>query len=68
MTDIFVRAFSDNYSKHNNKKPENHESKIRMTIDTETSSDQYQNLHFGSCLIKTKISSGFKEEWYLFYG
>jgi len=75
MTDIFVRAFSDNYSNHNDKQnnkqnstePEIHNPDIRMIIDTETTIDQYQNLTFGSCLIQKKISSGFKEEWYLFY-
>jgi len=39
-----------------------------MIIDTETTTDRYQNLTFGSCLIQTKTSTGFKEEWYLFYG
>jgi len=68
MSDIFVRAFSDNYSNHKDKEPEIHNSNIIMTIDTETTIDQYQNLTFGSCLIQTKISSGFKEDWYLFYG
>jgi len=68
MSDIFVRAFSDNYSKHKDTKRDNHNSNIRMIIDTETTIDQYQNLNFGSSLIQTKISSGFKEEWYLFYG
>jgi len=68
MNDIFVRAFSDNYSDHNDVEPEFHNPNIRMIIDTETTTDQYQNLTFGSCLIQTKISTGFKEEWYLFYG
>ena len=62
MTDIFVRAFSDNYSDHNDVEPEFQNPNIRMTIDTETTTDQYQNLTFGSCLIQTKISTGFKEE------
>ena len=68
MTDIFVRAFSDIYSNHNNIAPEIHNSSIRMFIDTETTVDRYQNLTFGSCLIQTKISTGFKEDRYLFYG
>ena len=68
MTDIFVRAFSDKYSNHISKEPEIHNPNIRMIIDTETTTDRYQNLTFGSCLIQTKISTGFKEEWYLFYG
>jgi len=68
MSDIFVRAFSDNYSNHNDIEEETHNPNIRMIIDTETTTDQYQNLTFGSCLIQTKTSTGFKEEWYLFYG
>jgi len=68
MTDIFVRAFSDNYSNHNDIEDEIHNSNIRMIIDTETTTDQYQNLTFGSCLIQTKMSTEFKEKWYLFYG
>jgi len=67
MTDIFVRTFSDNYSDHNDVEPEFHNPNIRIIIDTETTTDQNQNLTFGSCLIQTKISTGFKEEWYLFY-
>ena len=68
MTDIFVRAFTDNSTEYRRKDPENHNPNIRLIFDTETTTDQYQNLTFGSCLIETKISSGFKEEWYLFYG
>jgi len=68
MTDIFVRAFSDNNSNHNDVEPEIHNQNIRMIIDTETTIDRYQNLTFGSCLIQIKTSTGFKEEWYLFYG
>ncbi|MHB8371414.1 MAG: hypothetical protein ACYDAO_00080 [Thermoplasmataceae archaeon] len=67
MSDIFVRAFADNSSEYKHKEEEYHNHNIRMTIDTETTIDQYQNLTFGSCLIQTKISTGFKEEWYLFY-
>ena len=61
MTDIFVRAFSDNNSNHNDVEPEIHNQNIRMIIDTETTIDRYQNLTFGSCLIQTRISTGFKE-------
>ena len=68
MSDIFVRAFADNSSEYKHKEKEYHNHNIRMTIDTETTIDQYQNLTFGSCLIQTKISTGFKDEWYLFYG
>ena len=68
MTDIFVRAFSYNYSDHNDVEPEIHNPNIRMIIDTETTTDPYQNLTFGSCLIQTKISSRVKEDWYVFYG
>jgi hypothetical protein len=67
MSDIFVRAFSDNYLNHNDIDDETHNPTIRMIIDAETTTDQYQNLTFGSCLIQTKTSAGFKEEWYLFY-
>jgi hypothetical protein len=67
MSDIFVRAFSDNYSTHKVKN-ESHNSNIRLIIDTETTIDRYQNLTFGACLIQTKTSAGFKEEWFLFYG
>ena len=68
MTDIFVRAFTDNKPESKPKDPENHNQNIRLIFDTETSIDQYQNLTFGSCLIQTEISTGIKEEWYLFYG
>jgi hypothetical protein len=68
MSDIFVRAFSDNNSFHNGVKPEIHNQNIRMYIDTETTIDQFQNLTFGSCLIQRQTSSGVKEDWYLFYG
>ena len=68
MSDIFVRAFSSNKKKKYTKEPENHYSNIRLIFDTETTTDQYQNLLFGSCLIQTKLSTGIKDEWYLFYG
>ncbi len=68
MSDIFVRAFSSNKKKKYTKEPENHYSNIRLIFDTETTIDQYQNLTFGSCLIQTKLSTGIKEKWYLFYG
>ena len=68
MTDIFVRAYTNNIHKDKGKYQEDHETNIRLIFDTETTVDQYQNLTFGSCLIQTRISSGFKEEWYLFYG
>ena len=68
MSDIFVRAFSSNKKKKYTKEPENHNTNIRLIFDTETTIDQYQNLTFGSCVIKTKISNGIKEKWYLFYG
>jgi len=41
MIDIFVRAFSDNYSNHNDIEPETHNPNIRIIIDTETTIDQY---------------------------
>ena len=68
MSDIFVRAFSDNYSKHKDTEHDNQNPNFRMIIDTETTTDRYQNLNFGSCLIQTKTSNGFKENWHLFYG
>jgi hypothetical protein len=68
MTDIFLRAFSDINSNHTDVEPETHNPNIRMYIDTETTTDSYQNLTFGSCLIQKQTSSGVKEEWYLFYG
>ena len=68
MSDIFVRAFTGNKKETHAKEPENHNSNIRLIFDTETTIDQYQNLTFGSCLIQKKISTGIKEEWYLFYG
>ena len=68
MSDIFVRAYTDNRSEFKPKEPEYHNSNITLILDTETTVDQYQNLTFGSCLIRTKISTGFKETWYLFYG
>lgn len=68
MSDIFVRAYADNRSKSKNKEPEYHNPNIVLILDTETTIDQYQNLTFGSCLIRTRISNGFKEDWYLFYG
>ena len=68
MSDIFVRAFSPNKKKKYTKEPENHNTNIRLIFDTETTIDQYQNLLFGSCLIQTKLSTGIKVKWYLFYG
>ncbi|AKA49670.1 hypothetical protein IX51_11800 [uncultured archaeon] len=68
MSDIFVRAYTDNRSELKHKEPESHNSNIVLILDTETTTDQYQNLNFGSCLIRTRISTGFKEDWYLFYG
>ena len=68
MSDIYVRAFTDNKTEFKHNEPKNHNKNIRLIFDTETTIDQYQNLNFGSCLIQTKISTGFKEEWYLFYG
>jgi hypothetical protein len=68
MTDIFVRAFTDFEHEGKGKYQENHNPNIQLIFDTETTTDQYQNLLFGSCLVRTKISSGFKGEWYLFYG
>jgi len=68
MIDIFLRAFSDIYSDHNDVEPEIHNPNIRMTIDTETTTDRYLNLTLGSCLVQTKTSAGLREEWYLFYG
>ena len=68
MTDIFVRAFTDYERKAKSIQSDNHNPNIQLIFDTETTTDQYQNLLFGSCLVRTKISSGFKEEWYLFYG
>jgi len=68
MTDIFVRAFSVNNREKHVKETANHNPNIRLIFDTETTIDRYQNLTFGSCLIQTKISTGMKEKWYLFYG
>ncbi|PMP74703.1 MAG: hypothetical protein C0180_03490 [Aciduliprofundum sp.] len=68
MSDIFVRAFTDNKNDFKENEEETHNHNIRLIIDTETTIDQYQNLTFGSCLIQTQISSGLKEEWYIFYG
>ncbi|MEM3845432.1 MAG: hypothetical protein QXU98_07005 [Candidatus Parvarchaeota archaeon] len=68
MTDVFVRAFTDTDSKSSHREEINHNPDVQLIFNTETTTDQYQNLTFGSCLIKTKISSGFKEEWHLFYG
>ncbi|MBD6956391.1 MAG: hypothetical protein F9Y92_07145 [Thermoplasmatales archaeon] len=68
MSDIFVRAFTDNKNDFKENEEETHNHNIRLIIDTETTIDQYQNLTFGSWLIQTQISSGFKEEWYIFYG
>jgi len=68
MCDIFVRAFTDNYSNHNDFDNEIHNSNIRMFIDAETTTDQYQNLTFGSCLIQIKINGQIKEDWCVFYG
>ncbi|MGP6220500.1 hypothetical protein [Caldiplasma sukawensis] len=68
MCDIFVRVFTGNNKEKHTIEPENHNRNIRLIFDTETTIDQYQNLTFGSCLIQKKISTGIKEEWYLFYG
>ena len=68
MSDIFVRAFTGNEKKNHTKESENHNTNIRLIFDTETTINQYQNLTFGSCLVLTKISTGIKEKWYLFYG
>lgn len=68
MSDIFVRAYTDNRSESKHKEPDYHNPNITLVLDTETTIDQYQNLTFGSCLIRTMISTGFKEDWYLFYG
>ena len=68
MTDIFVRAFTDYEHKAKSIQSDNHNPNFQLIFDTETTTDQNQNLLFGSCLIRIKISSGFKEEWYLFYG
>ena len=68
MSDIFVRAFTKNKKEKHIKEPEDHNVNIRLIFDNETTIDQYQNLTFGSCLIQTKISTGIKEKWYLFYG
>jgi hypothetical protein len=68
MNDIFLRAYTDHILKNKGKFEENHNANIKLILDTETTVDQYQNLTFGSCLIQTITSSGFKEEWYLFYG
>ena len=68
MTDIFVRAYTDNRSEFKHNEPDYHNPNITLILDTETTIDQYQNLTFGSCLIRTKISTGFKEDWYLYYG
>jgi len=68
MTDIFVRAFTKNKREKRGKEPEDHNANLRLIFDTETTIDQYQNLTFGSCLIQTKLSTGIKEKWYLFYG
>ena len=67
MSDIFVRAFTGNKKETHAKEPENHIINYRLIFDTETTIDQYQNLTFGSCLIQKKISTGIKDEWYLFY-
>jgi hypothetical protein len=68
MSDIFVRAYTDNRPEFKYKEPDYHNPNITLVLDTETTIDQYQNLTFGSCLIRTKISTGFKEDWYLYYG
>lgn len=68
MSDIFVRAFTGSMNKYTRREPEIHNKNIRLIFDTETTIDQYQNLNFGSCLIQTKLSTGIKEKWYLFYG
>jgi len=68
MSDIFVRAFSNNNSNYRDFDKVVHNPIIRLFIDCETSVDRYQNLTFGSCIIQIKTSTGFKEEWYLFYG
>ena len=68
MSDIFVRAFTGNKKETHAKEPENHNTTIKLIFDTETTIDQYQNLTFGSCVIQTRISTGIKEKWYLFYG
>jgi hypothetical protein len=68
MTDIFLRAFSDINFNHTDVEPETHNPNIRMYIDTETTTDSYQNLTFGSCLIQTKTSTGVRDVWYIFYG
>ena len=68
MNDIFLRAYTDHILKNKGKYQEDHNPNIRLILDTETTVDQYQNITFGSCLIQTRTSSGFKEEWYLFYG
>ena len=68
MSDIFVRAFTKNKKEKRVKESEDHNANIRLIFDTETTIDQYQNLTFGSCLIQTKLNTGIKEKWYLFYG
>ena len=68
MTDIFVRALTFDNKVYEHKIDDIHDSNTRLIIDTETTTDQYQNLTFGSCLIQTKISTGYNEEWFLFYG
>lgn len=67
--DLYIRGYIDNISnsKHT-KKPTVHNKNIRLIIDTETTIDAYQNLSFGSCLIETDLSTGTKEDWYIFYG
>ena len=49
MTDIFVRAFSLNNREKHVKETENHNPNVRLIFDTETTTDRYQNLTFGSC-------------------
>jgi hypothetical protein len=68
LSDIFVRSYTDYRSEFRKREEESHNSNIVLILDTETTTDRYQNLTFGSCLIRTKISTGFKEDWYLFYG
>ena len=67
MNELYIRGYiADNKPKHA-KKTTNHNKHIRLIFDTETSVDQYQNLLFGSCVIQTDLSSGMKEDWYIFY-
>ena len=68
MSDIFVRVFTKNKKERRIKEQEDHNANIRLIFDTETTIDRFQNLTFGSCLIQTKLSTGIKEKWYLFYG